>query len=95
MSANSWDLAIGDVLERVAAPCVFSDRHIVIVDDSGSGDELYIFEDGSEPNGIVDLRFLLRAEVDAFGITASLDVEDPFVGPDMLVVSDQKTVSFC
>lgn len=48
-----------------------------------------IFEDGTEFDSVVDIRLLLLAQANAFGVASTLNVEYTGVGPDVLVVSDE------
>jgi hypothetical protein len=40
-------------------------------------------------DGLENFRFLLFCQVDTLRITATLEVENAFVGPAMLIVADQ------
>ncbi len=86
------NLGIRDVLNRIRAPCVLSNANVIIIRSAGDRVVHYVFEDTAKADGVIDIRFLLGGEVDAFSITTSFDVKDASIGPDMLVVSDEKTV---
>ena len=49
----------------------------------------HVFQHGSEPQRIKDLRFGLPSQIDRLGVTATFDVEDAVIGPAMFVVADQ------
>ena len=57
--------------------------------------EDHVLQDGSEADGLVDLRLEGRGEVDALGVTPPLDVEHPRVPPAVLVVADQPPRGVC
>jgi hypothetical protein len=82
----------GDELDRVRAARVLRDRHIVIVRDAVLGVVHDVLEDRAKADRVEDLGLLLGREVDALGVAAALDVKHTRVGPDMLVVADQRTV---
>ena len=86
------NLGIRDVLDRIRTPCVLSNANVIIIRRAGDRVVHYVFEDAAKADGVVDVGFLLGGEVDAFGITTSFDVKDASIGPDMLVISDEKTV---
>ena len=50
---------------------------------------VYVLQDSSEADGIEDLWLLLGREVDSFGITAALNVEDTVVRPAVLIVTNE------
>jgi hypothetical protein len=83
------DARIGDELDRVRAPRVLRDRHVFVVGLAVRDVEHDVLEDGPEPDRVVDLRLLLRRQVDALGVAPALDVVDARVGPHVLVVTDQ------
>ena len=52
--------------------------------------EDHVLQDGPEAvGGGVDLGLVLRAQADDLGVAPALDVEDPHVGPPVLVVADE------
>lgn len=89
------DPGVGDVLDRVRTPCVLGDADIVVVWYPGVRVIDDVLEDGTEADSVEDFGLLLGREVDAFGVAATLDVEDASVGPDVLVVTDEETVGVC
>ena len=48
-----------------------------------------VFQHGSEPQGVEDLRLGFARQVDRLGVAAPFDVEDAVVAPAMLVVADE------
>ncbi len=83
------DTGVGDVLDRVRASSVLRDAHIVVVWKAVDRVVDDVLEDGAKADGGVDLGFLLRGEVDTFGVASTFDVEHTIVGPDVLVITDQ------
>ena len=88
VAANGRNLSIGNVRKGVSSPCVFGDIGIIVVDVSGSLLEPHVFQHCSEPDRIVNLRLLFLTEAKALSITPSLDIPNPFICPDVLIVSD-------
>ena len=83
------DLRVRDELDGVRAAGVLRDARVVVVGRAGDGVVDDVLEHGPEADRAEDLGLLLRAEVDALGVAAALDVEDAVVGPDVLVVADE------
>jgi hypothetical protein len=76
---DAGDLSVGDEFNRVGTAGVFCDADVFIVGTAGSGTVDNVLEDGTELDGIVDIRLLLSREVDALGVAATLDIEDTSV----------------
>lgn len=89
---DTWDLRVGDVLDRVGTTGVLGDGDVVVIGYTVGGVVDDVLEDRTEFDGTVDLGFLLGTEVDALGVASTLNVEDTGVGPDVLVVADQQSV---
>ena len=89
------DLGVLDVLDRVRAARVLGNAGVVVVGDARDGVVHDVLEHGAEPDRVEDLRLLLRAEVDALCVAATLDVEDALVRPDVLVVADELPSGVC
>lgn len=89
---QAWNASVGDVLDRISAAGVLGDANVIVVGDAVERIVDDVFEDGTEADGGVDLGLLFRREVDALGVAATFDVEDTFVGPDVLVVADELTL---
>jgi hypothetical protein len=73
---NAGNFSVGDVFDGVGAAGVFCDADIIIIWNAGSGVVDNVFEDRTISNGVVDIRLLLGGEVDALGVTTTLNVED-------------------
>ena len=86
------DLRVRDELDRVRAARVLRDAHVVVVGHARRRVVHDVLEDAAELDRVEDLGLLLRGEVDALGVAAALDVEDARVGPDVLVVADERAV---
>jgi hypothetical protein len=89
---NARDLSVGDKLNRVGATSVLSDADVIVIRNSGNRAVDDILKDAAKFDGVKDIRLLLRREVDALGVTSTLNVEDTSVRPDMFVVTDEKTL---
>ena len=85
------DLRVRDELDGVRAAGVLRYARVVVVGHARDGVVHDVLEHGSEPDRVEDLRLLLRAEVDALCVAATLNVEDAVIGPDVLVVADEET----
>jgi hypothetical protein len=86
------DFGVGYILDGISAARVFRNANIVIVGMPGDWVVHDIFEDGTKAYRVVDFRFLLGRKVDAFGIAATLNVEDTCVRPNVFIVTDEKTI---
>ncbi len=84
-------MRIRDKLDRVRATCVLRDADIVIVRSSRCRIVDDVLEDAAKPDGVEDLGLLFGREVDGLGVASTFDVEDAGVGPDMLIVTNEKT----
>ena len=84
MRPDAWDVRIADVLDRVARPRVLRQARAVVVDLERVGVELDVLEHRAVADRAEDLGLLVRAQVDALGVAAALDVEDPAVAPAVL-----------
>jgi hypothetical protein len=51
-----------------------------------------VLEDAAETNGAENFWFLLSREVNALGVTASFNVENTGVRPNMFIITDKETV---
>lgn len=85
------DLSIRNKFDRVGATSILSDADIIIVRNSRRRAVDDVLKDAAIFDGVENIRFLLRREVDALGITSTLNVEDTSIRPDMFVVTDEKT----
>ena len=84
-------MRVRDELDRICAARVLGDADVVIVGRTRSRVVDNILEDAAKADRVVDLGLLCGGEVDALGVTATLDVEDTSVGPDVLVITDEQT----
>lgn len=92
VTTNGWQLDIPDVLEWVADTCVRRLRDVVVVDDARAvvvAVVVGVLDDGSEFDGIENIRFLLSRETISLGVTSSLDIEHVLFGPDMLIITNE------
>ena len=90
--SKAGHLGVGDVLDGVRAAGVFREGGIVVVNDTGLGVEDNVLEDGTEADGVENIRLLLSGETNALGVAASLNVEHALVGPAVLVVTNEGTL---
>ena len=89
---DTRDLSVGNELNRVGATSVLSDADIIVVRSSRHRVVDDVFKDAAISDGVKNIRLLLCREVDAFGVTSALNVEDTSVRPDMFVITDEKTI---
>ena len=94
-SAYAWNLRIVNVSNRVAYSCVLCDGVIIIIRNSCLRVDHYILHLAAETDCAVDLRLVLRIQIDTFCVAASLEVEYAIVTPSMLIVSDQLSCRIC
>ena len=64
------------MLDGIGAPCIFGDADIVIVRDSRYRIADNVFENAAEPDGIVDIWFFVRRQIDTFGVTATFNIKN-------------------
>ncbi len=83
-------MGIWDEFNRIRATRVLRDANIVIVGRSRSRAVDDVFKDATKADRVVDLGLLRGGEVDALGIATALNVEDTSVGPDVLVITNEK-----
>lgn len=95
MPTDTWDFGVVNKLQRICGSGIFSEGRIKVVDLPCGLIHHHILQDSSEPNRIEDLRLLLFAEINAFGIAPSLHVKDSLISPLVFVVSDQFAVANC
>lgn len=95
MSGDSWNLSIVNEFQWIASSGIFSDWSIKVVDFSGLWVKCHIFQNGTELDGIVDLWLLLGAQIYAFSVTTTFDVENSFFCPNMFVITNEFSVSNC
>ena len=88
-AAHTGDGAIFDVLHGVAHAGVLGQAAVVEVKLTGLGVHDHVLDQGAELDGVVDVRLVLRRQVDALGIAAALKVEHAVGAPAMLVIADQ------
>ena len=79
---------VSDVSERIGGPGIFRNGLIGEIDDPGTGYKPGIFQHRSRLDCLVNLRFLLSTQVDHFGVTPSLEIEN-LIAPAVLVVTDE------
>ena len=83
-------MRVRDEFNRIRAARVLRNANIVIVGRSRSRVVDDVLKDTTEADRVVNLGLLRGGEVDALGITSALNVEDTSVGPDVLVITDEK-----
>ena len=76
---NTRDLSVWDILNRVGATSVLSNTDVIIIRSSRNWIVDDILKDAAKFDGVEDIRLLLRREVDALGVTPTLNVEDTSV----------------
>ena len=67
---------VGNVVDRVAGPRIFGYLAVEIVGMARVFIEDDVFDEGAGLDGVIDVRFFFRIEVDTFGIAAAFKVED-------------------
>ena len=83
-------MRVWDEFNRIRASRVLRNANIVIVGRSRSRVVDDVLKDATKADRVVNLGLLRGGEVDALGITTALNVEDTSVGPDVLVITDEK-----
>lgn len=91
-AGHAGDLGVLDVLDGVSDTSVLGEGGVIVVDNASGGIENDVLEDGTELDGVENIRLLLGGEANALGVAAALNVEDATVAPAVLVVTDQGTL---
>lgn len=92
MRPEAGHARVGDEVDGVSGPCVFSHgavREVHLPRVFGEDD---VLQHRPKAHGMVDLGLQLGVEVDALGVTSPLDVEDAVLGPAVLVVPNEGPV---
>lgn len=83
-------MCVRDEFNRISAARVLRNANIVIVGRSRSRIVNDVLKDATKADRVVDLGLLRGGEVDTFGITTALNIKDTSIGPDVLVIADEK-----
>ena len=51
---------------------------------------IHILQQGVAPDSTINIRFSLQSDIDAFCVTTTFEIKDPFIVPAMLVIADQQ-----
>jgi len=92
MASDSWQLAIADMLERIANTSVSSLANVIVVDHTWSIVVTVIYgvlDNGSEFHSIKNIGLFLTGKTISLGVAASFDVEHVGVSPHMLIITNQ------
>ena len=92
MTRHTGNLRVVDELDRVRPACVLGDARVVEVHVVVRGVVAHVFEHAAKTQGVENLRLVLTAQMNGLGVAPAFDVEHPGVGPDVLVVADQRAV---
>jgi hypothetical protein len=93
MSTNSWDFSVANKLQGIRSTGVLSDADISKVNLSSALLESNVFQNSTKFDGVIDLWLLLFAESYTLGIATSLHVEDSLISPNVLVITNEGSVS--
>ncbi|KAH3686254.1 hypothetical protein WICPIJ_002751 [Wickerhamomyces pijperi] len=88
----TWQLCGWNVFDWVSTSGVLSDGGVIVVDNSGFFIVDNVFQHGTELDRTKDFWLLFTAQVQTLGVTTTFDVEHTFVGPAVLVVTNQQSV---
>ena len=90
VAGHAFGNVVRDVVNRIGGARVFRDPLRVQIHRARLGIHVHVLEHGAEHlGGCIDLRLALAGQPDYLGVAAALEVEDPLVGPAVLVVADQ------
>ena len=92
VASDSWELHITDMLEGVTDASVWGQADIIVVDDALLA--LFwliarVFNDGAKLDCVENIGLSCTRETISFRVTATLNVEDVFVGPDVLIITNK------
>ena len=90
MGGHAFGNVVRDVVNGIGGARILRDALRIQIHCARLGIHVHIFQHGAEHfRRRVDLRFTLARQPDHFRVAAALEVEDPVVGPPVLVVADQ------
>lgn len=90
--SNAGNLRVANVFNGVAGSRILGQCVIVVVNLSAFGIEYDVLKNGSEANGVENIRFLLCRQANTLGVAPTLDVENTCIRPAVLIVTDQISV---
>src|SRR5690348_13745556 len=90
MSGGARDLCVLNEINWICAPGVLSDACVGVIDVMILMED-DVLQDSAETQCLKNVRLAFRCKIDRLSVTASFDVENPVVAPDMLVVTDEVT----
>ena len=94
MTRDTGNLRVLNELDWICAAGVFRDARVGVIDVS-IFIEHHVLEHGAEAQRLKNIRLVFRREVDRLCVTATFDVEDTVVAPNMFVVADEMTFRIC
>ena len=79
-------------MDGVRGASILSNGIIEVIDFSSFRGAVDIFEDRSESDGLKDLRFFIKREVNGFSIASAFDIKDTVVGPAVFIIADESAI---
>ena len=95
VTSDSWQLNVPDVLEGVADTSVWRQADVVIVDDALLAfffEVAGILDDRAKLDSVENIWLLRAGKSIGLGLAATLDVEHVLIRPDVLIITDKKTL---
>ena len=92
MPTGARNLGVADELDRIGPASVLRDPRVMEIDAMGDLVIDDVLQNRAKAQRLVDFRLCFWRQVDRFGVTSSLDVENAVIGPAMLVVTDEQPI---
>src|SRR5204862_7828396 len=89
MPAHAGGNGVGDVVQRIRATRVLSDRIVIVIRQPSLGIDDHIFDDRSKLDSVPDEWLAFLRHLDALRVTAAFEIENTFVTPTVLVIANE------
>lgn len=89
MPSHARNPGVRDKLDWIGTPGVLGDRAVVKVDFTGDVVNNDVLKDTAKLDCIKDLGFLVSGEINALGVTSTLNVEDSVISPAVLIITNE------
>jgi len=94
VATDSWELNVSDVLKRIANTRVGREADVVVVDGALIAlciEVASVFNNSAKFDGVENIRLSSSRETISLGVASAFDVENVFVGPNVLIVTNKQT----
>ena len=94
VATDSWELNVSDMLKRIANTRVGREADVVVVDGALITlciEVASVFNNSAKFDGVENIRLSSSRETISLGVASAFDVENVFVGPNVLIVTNKQT----